>query len=963
MPRGRSVPGRAKGERPFPLHRKPASPSRAQPTAAKDQFWRRNQELTVLNAVASAVSRHLKLKTVLSVTLKKTLSLMRVGAGIIYLCDTDRRILSPVAHRGISKAHLYAIRSVRLGEGLSGVVAASRRVLMISDVLRDPRTFGSPDALRGLRAYVGVPIHCGRKVLGVFVLLDRQLGRFTKEDGALLGRIANQVGMAIENARLYEEVRHELAARKQTEAALQESEERFREIFEHAAVGIAQVTFQGRILHSNPALQEMLGYTGEELQGKSFPKFSHPADAKGVPNLIRAALAGNHSNVHLEKRYLHKDGRIVWANVHCCIYRDAGGKPRFVIAVIENITEHKRTEEALQQEHDRARQYLDIAGVMLLVVAADQSVAMINRKGQQVLGCSAGEIVGRNWFDTFVPARDRDRARDSFFQLMAGKIKPVENFENPIVTKAGKERTIAWHNSLLSDESGNIIGVLASGEDITDQRSTEKTLSALAKFQNEMLDSAAIWVSMIDARGNVTFWNRAAERVSGYSREEVIGHSLAWKWLFPNPAQRAESLSRIRDLVRQGERVENIEMPIRCKDGQSKIILWHASNLVNERGKLVGGVILGRDISGRKRAEKALRESEERFRTLFREAPIGVATADAHFRFLDANDVFCRMLGYSKDELLRKMVLDVTYPDDKPVFLKTKADALAGVSSGFCTERRFVRKDGSFLFGRITTQIIRDPEGKFLYGIGMLEDISVRKRAEEQLKTYQERLRSLASQLALAEERERRRIATVLHDEVGQALALARIKLGELADASPRKEFTARIQAIYEMIEQVLNRARSLTFELSPPVLYELGLGDALDWLLEEFREQYPARWEFKGKRLSPPLEDDVRVTLFQGARELLFNIVKHARARTVSVRVECGPAEVRIRVEDAGVGFAAHEFWSNPRAMTGFGLFSVRERLESLGGRLDTDSWPGGGARMTLAAPLASSGVPSKGG
>jgi signal transduction histidine kinase len=286
-----------------------------------------------------------------------------------------------------------------------------------------------------------------------------------------------------------------------------------------------------------------------------------------------------------------------------------------------------------------------------------------------------------------------------------------------------------------------------------------------------------------------------------------------------------------------------------------------------------------------------------------------------------------------------------------------------GEASGYSAERRYVRKDGSVFLGHITTRSVRSLEGKFLYGIGMLEDISARKLAEEQLKTYQERLRSLASQLALTEERERRRIATVLHDEVGQALALARIKLSELAGASPRREFIARVRAVQEMIARMLARTRSLTFELSPPVLYELGLCEALGWLVEEFRKQHPLRWEFHGACLSTPLGDDVRVTLFQGARELLFNAVKHARARTVSVRVECGRAEVRVRVEDDGIGFAAHEFWSNPKAMTGFGLFSVRERLESLGGRLDTDSWPGGGARLTLAAPLASSGVSSKGG
>ena len=835
MPRVRTLRARKKEKVSASRLAKPSSPRRDQLPAAKDRLRQRNQELTVLNAVASAAYRHLELKTVLNVALKETLALMRIGGGIIYLYDKASRRLAPATHRGVSAALLRELYGLRLGESFSGAVAASRKPLVIPDFRKDARLRGSPAARRGLCAYVGVPILSRRKVLGVFALLDRRADQFTKEDVALIGRIANQLGVAIENARLYEEVHRELAARKQAEAALRESEEQFRVVFEHAAIGIALVTFQGRILDANPAFQGMLGYTADELQGKSIPAITHPRDMKSETSLFRAAVAGKQPRMHVEKRYVSKDGRIVWGELNCYLHRDAAGKPRFIIGIVENITERKRMEEALRQERDRAKQYLDIAGVMMLVVGADQRVVMINRRGQQILGYSAKEIVGRNWFDVLLPADDRERVRAAFFQLMAGEIKPVERFENPIVTKAGKERAIAWHNTVLRDERGNITGVLASGEDITDLREKEKALSSLLMFQNEMLDSAAIWISMLDARGNVTFWNRAAEHVSGYSREEVVGHTKLWKWIFPKPAQREELYSRLKELARKGERVENLEMPIRCKDGQRKIVSWHSSNLVDESGRLVGGVLLGADVTDRK-------------------------------------------------------------------------------------------------------------------------------RAEERLKTYRERLRSLASQLALAEERERRRIATALHDEVGQALALARLKLGELAGASPRQEFTVLIRTVYDMIAQILKRTRSLTFELSPPVLYELGLGEAVGWLVDEFRKQHPIRWEFRGERHSPPLRDDVRVTLFQGARELLFNAVKHARAKTVKVRVECDPREVRIRIEDDGVGFAADELWSNLKAMDGFGLFSVRERLESLGGRLEVDSQPGRGTRATLAAPLTSNDVPPKG-
>jgi PAS domain S-box-containing protein len=832
--RVRSARTRKRRGHSFPFSGKPSPPRRDQTPSAEDRLWRRNHELTVLSAVASAAYRHLELKTVLNVALKETLALTRVGGGIIYLYEKGSRCLAPIAHRGVSAALLRKLHGMRLGESFSGAVAASRKPLVIPDARGDARTVGSAFARRGLCAYVGVPIFCRRKVLGVFALLDRRPDRFTKEDVALLGRIAKQLGVAIENARLYGEVHRELAARKEAEAALRESEERFRVIFERAPLGIALVTFQGRMLQTNPAFQEMLGYTADELRGKSIPAITHPRDMKSERRLFRAAVAGKQPRMHVEKRYVHKDGRIVWGDLNCCLHRDAAGRPRFIIGIIENITERKRMEEALRQERDRAEQYLDIAGVMLLVVAADQRLAMINRKGQQILGYSAEEIIGRNWVDVLLPARDRERVRAEFFQLMAGEIKPG-SFEHAIVTRAGQERTIAWHNTILRDERGKITGCLASGEDITDLREKEKALSSLLTFQNEMLDSAAIWISMLDARANVTFWNRAAETISGYLREEVVGHAEVWKWIAPELAKRGELRRQLKVCARRHERLENLETTIRCKDGQRKVISWHSNNLADESGRFVGGVILGADVTDRK-------------------------------------------------------------------------------------------------------------------------------RAEERLKTYRERLRSLASQLALAEERERRRIATALHDEVGQALALARLKLGELAGASPRQEFTALVQTVYEMVAQILQRTRSLTFELSPPVLYELSFEDALGWLVEQFQKQHPICWEFLADHLPDRLPDDVRVTLFHAVRELLFNVVKHAHAGIVTVVVECDPGEVRIRVEDDGVGFAADELWSNPRAMDGFGLFSVRERLESLGGRLEIDSRGGGGTRATLAAPLTSSDVPPKG-
>ncbi len=147
-----------------------------------------------------------------------------------------------------------------------------------------------------------------------------------------------------------------------------------------------------------------------------------------------------------------------------------------VAIFIRNITERKRVEEALREEKNRAQKYLDIAAVMLVIVNAKEEVNLINQKGCEILGYEQKEIVGKNWFDNFIPERDRNEVKSVFQELIAGKVEPVEYFENPILTNNNEERIIAWHNTILNDEKGNIIGTLSSGEDITERKKAEQQI-------------------------------------------------------------------------------------------------------------------------------------------------------------------------------------------------------------------------------------------------------------------------------------------------------------------------------------------------------------------------------------------------------------------------------------------------------------------------------------------------------
>jgi len=215
---------------------------------------------------------------------------------------------------------------------------------------------------------------------------------------------------------------------------------------------------------------------------------------------------------------------------------------------------------------------------------------------------------------------------------------------------------------------------------------------------------------------------------------------------------------------------------------------------------------------------------------------------------------------------------------------------------------------------------------------------------------FQQRLRALTSQLSLAEERERKRLATGLHDQIGQPLAVLKMKLDALKEPLSYSLLAKHLDIIRDLANQAIQETRSFTFDLSPPVLYEVGLEAALEWLAERFEEQYDLVCTFEDDGQPKPLGDDARGLLFWSVRELLMNVVKHAQARTAKVSIWKEGDQLRVRVEDDGVGFNTADVAG---VMRKFGLFSIRQRLAEIGGHLDLESKRGRGTRATLTAPF----------
>jgi PAS domain S-box-containing protein len=359
------------------------------------------------------------------------------------------------------------------------------------------------------------------------------------------------------------------------------------------------------------------------------------------------------------------------------------------------------------------------------------------------------------------------------------------------------------------------------------------------------------------------------------------------------------------------------------------------------------------EIAERGRIEKALMESESRFRTIIREAALGIALIDKQGRVIEGNPALLTMLGYSPEELQGMEFTRINHPENAESSWINFQKLLTGRQDVSQVETRYIRKDGWSGWGRQSISLVREAGGKPQFAIALFEDITERRESEEKIRTYQEQLQSLASELSLTEERERRRLATVLHDHIAQLLVIAKAKFEKVQESALFRSIAKPMEEIRKLIEESIRYTRSLIFELSPPILYDLGFEPAMEWLAEHMQQQYGLVVIVEDDEQSKPLDNEARVLLFRAVRELLFNVLKHAQASYTKVCIRRVDEQLRIVVEDNGVGFAPDKLVASSGKIEGFGLFSIRERLNYFGGHMEIESIPGEATRVMLSFPL----------
>ena len=367
------------------------------------------------------------------------------------------------------------------------------------------------------------------------------------------------------------------------------------------------------------------------------------------------------------------------------------------------------------------------------------------------------------------------------------------------------------------------------------------------------------------------------------------------------------------------------------------------------------------DVERRERAEEELHISEIRYRELVESANSIILRFDASFNITFLNKFGRDFFGCEQQDIAGKKLMDIIAPTAKSSgrYVKSIIEDIFRNPQKYKThENEVIRRDGSRVWISWTNKPVFDETGRFREVLSIGNDITERKIAEDALLASREQLKFMGAELSIAEERERQRIAAEFHDLVGQNLALAKIKLDYLLGSPSSPDLPIAIREVRELLGEAIKELRSQIFRISPPILHMVGFEAAVESLCEKYQDDCGINVVFIDDGKKKPLAEELRGTLYTMVRELLLNVAKHAKAKNVVVAVERVEENIEIRVEDDGTGFVPLLVCQPTGKKSCLGLFSIKQRIEYLGGTMNTDSEPGRGTRITLLVPMNFTGI-----
>lgn len=688
-----------------------------------------------------------------------------------------------------------------------------------------------------------------------------------------------------------------------------------------------------RFLDCNATAHQTLGYTREEFLSLS----AFDIDPT-INESMLTSLTGEIDKpgfMIFESVHLRKDGSTFPVEINVKVIRL---ERDYRLAVVRDITERKRAEAALRESEERYRELFENAKDATYVHDLKGRYLSVNRAAEKLAGRSREEIVGRKFTD-FVPLDQIEVISEHLCRKLVDEGETA--YETEVIARDGRHVPVEVSSHLIY-HNGVSVGVQGTARDITERKRAEELLRAKEQRFRSLIENSSDAIALLTEDGRIIYASPSTPTVIGFSPEELL-RLTAFDLL--DPEDHEGFSERLATLLANPRTRMNLQIRVRHKDGSWRWIEGTLTNLLDESG--IGAIVNNyRDITDRKLAEEALRQSEERFSRAFHSSPAALSiTVLDDGRLLEVNAAFLRMTGFSRSEVIGSTTVKLGLWTSLDRLAMEEALRERGAVENL--EIQFRKKSGEMRDALLSAELIR--LGARPSVLGIAQDVTERKRAEKALRSY-------SRQLIEAQEAERKHIARELHDQIGQVLTAVRINLQTIAHSSVSSESAFLIDQGMVIIDEALEKVRDLSFELRPSLLDNLGLVAALRW----YADQYMQRTGIKTKSVTnlpegqTRLRQELETACFRIVQEALTNVVRHANAKNVSIDLGKLDHKIVLSIKDDGIGF--DEFSQNGGTFAiRLGLTGMKERALALGGTLEIESVPAQGTEIRAYFPTDS--------
>ncbi len=595
---------------------------------------------------------------------------------------------------------------------------------------------------------------------------------------------------------------------------------------------------------------------------------------------------------------------------------------------IPDFFSRKRVEEELRESEQKYRALVENTNDIAYSMDAQGALTYLAPQVRRY-GIEPEEALGAGFWE-FVFPEDRERLAGDFERTLATGEEFPSQFR--LIDKKGGVHWLEEDGKALRDESGGITGISGMLRDITERKQAEEALRESEQRFRSLVETTSDWVWDVDQNGVYTYASPKVKDLLGYGPAEVIGKT-PFDFMPAEEAERVEGLFRA--IAESREPFAGWENTNLHKDGRRVVLDTSGVPILDADGNLLGYRGIDRDITERKRAEEALRESEKKFRNLTEEITDGVAvTVDGKNYWV--NKAFSDIFGYTKKELIGKGADFVIVPEEMPKLLKNMRDRLAGRDVPFHYESIARRKDGKKINISVSAK-------KILFENKQAIQIVIRDITEQ---------KQFARRLARAHEEERRRLSGQLHDDLGQLLTVAKIRVDRLRDAQfdDLVMLTRELSEVSALLDSALENTRDLSRRLRPPLLDQLGLVTALRALGAQFKSNTGIVAHVEEEGLGERFPEETELLIYRVAQEALTNVAKHAQASEVHVSLTVDDEHAQLTVTDNGKGFDVETLENRTDCL---GVRSMRSRVTDSGGIFRITSELTRGTTVYVRLPL----------